>query len=94
MPQLLREKIIVQTKVFPSQDVRELRRKDDTMVESGCWQEAKKLQQQGKVLFIGFSTRVPTDVIVKTIATNRYDYRNLHWYYIFQNNWPAIEAAK
>lgn len=59
----------------------------------GCLDVAKKLQAQGKVRFIGFSTHGPTDVIVKTIETNQFDYVNLHWYYINQLNWPAIEAA-
>jgi len=31
--------------------------------------------------------------IVQAIATNQFDYVNLHWYYINQLNWPAIEAA-
>lgn len=60
----------------------------------GCLDEARKLQAQGKVKFIGFSTHGPVETILKTIATDQFDYINLHWYYIFQNNWPAIEAAK
>ncbi|NEP79967.1 MAG: aldo/keto reductase [Okeania sp. SIO3B3] len=59
----------------------------------GCLDVARKLQIQGQVRFVGFSTHGPTDVIVKTIETNEFDYVNLHWYYINQNNWPAIEAA-
>ncbi|WP_293076931.1 aldo/keto reductase [Okeania sp. SIO3B5] len=59
----------------------------------GCLDVARKFQIQGQVRFIGFSTHGPTDVIVKTIETNQFDYVNLHWYYINQNNWPAIEAA-
>ena len=59
----------------------------------GCLEMAKKLQTQGKIRFIGFSTHGPTDIIVKTIETGEFDYVNLHWYYINQNNWPAIEAA-
>lgn len=59
----------------------------------GCLDVAKKLQTEGKVRFIGFSTHGPTDVIVETIETNQFDYVNLHWYYINQNNWPALEAA-
>jgi uncharacterized protein len=66
----------------------------DSLRDGGCWQEAKKLQAEGKIRFIGFSTHAPTEVIVKTIDTNCFDYVNLHWYYIFQNNWPAIEAAR
>ncbi|MEM1168562.1 MAG: aldo/keto reductase [Cyanobacteria bacterium P01_H01_bin.35] len=60
----------------------------------GCLDIARKLQREGKVRFIGFSTHGPTDVIIKTIQTNQFDYVNLHWYYINQSNWPAIETAK
>ncbi|MDJ0509034.1 MAG: aldo/keto reductase [Crocosphaera sp.] len=60
----------------------------------GCLDEALKLQQQGKVRFIGFSTHGSTKVIQKTIETDCFDYVNLHWYYINQTNWPAIETAK
>jgi uncharacterized protein len=60
----------------------------------GCLDEIKKLQQQGKVRFIGFSTHGSTEVIIKTIKTNEFDYLNLHWYYINQINWAAIEAAQ
>ncbi|PSB05136.1 aldo/keto reductase [Merismopedia glauca] len=59
----------------------------------GCLDIARKLQAQGKVRFIGFSTHAPTDVIIKTIETNQFDYVNLHWYYINQANWLAIETA-
>lgn len=59
----------------------------------GCIDVAKKLQAQGKVKFIGFSTHGATDIIVQAIQTNQFDYVNLHWYYINQFNWPAIEAA-
>lgn len=60
----------------------------------GCLEEARKLQEQGKVRFIGFSTHGLTDIIKKTIETDQFDYVNLHWYYINQVNWQAIEAAK
>ncbi len=66
----------------------------DSVRPGGCLDVARKLQAQGKVRFIGFSTHGPTDVIVKTIETNQFDYVNLHWYYINQVNWPAIEAAR
>ncbi len=59
----------------------------------GCLEVAQKLQAQGKVRFIGFSTHGATESIVKTIETNQFDYVNLHWYYINQSNWAAIEAA-
>jgi uncharacterized protein len=59
----------------------------------GCLDVARRLQEQGKVRYIGFSTHGSTELILQTIATNQFDYVNLHWYYIFQDNWAAIEAA-
>lgn len=60
----------------------------------GCLAAAQKLQQQGKVRFIGFSTHAPTPAILQMIETGAFDYVNLHWYYINQVNWAAIEAAR
>ncbi|MEB3250182.1 MAG: aldo/keto reductase [Merismopediaceae bacterium] len=60
----------------------------------GCIDIAQQLQAQGKVRFIGFSTHAPLAVILQAIASNQFDYVNLHWYYIFQKNWPAITAAQ
>jgi uncharacterized protein len=59
----------------------------------GCLDVVRKLQAEGKVKFIGFSTHGSTDIIIEAINTNQFDYVNLHWYYINQNNWAAIEAA-
>jgi len=59
----------------------------------GCIDVARDFQRQGRIRHIGFSTHGPTDVIVRTIETNQFDYVNLHWYYINQLNWPAIAAA-
>ena len=67
---------------------------DYTLRSGGCLEVAQKLQAQGKVRFIGFSTHGPTNIILQAIESNQFDYVNLHWYYIYQNNWPAIEAAQ
>lgn len=64
-----------------------------TMRSGGCLDKARKLQKEGKVRFIGFSTHAPTDLIIETIKTNQFDYVNLHWYWIYQNNWKAILEA-
>lgn len=66
---------------------------EDTLKPGGCLEVARQWQAEGKVRFIGFSTHGPTDVIVRAIETDEFDYVNLHWYYIYQNNWRAIEAA-
>ena len=65
----------------------------NTIRPGGCLDIAKQLQSEGKVRHLGFSTHGPTQIIVDAIETNEFDYVNIHWYYIFQDNWRAIEAA-
>ncbi|MCH7759343.1 aldo/keto reductase [Patescibacteria group bacterium] len=50
----------------------------------GCLEAAEKLRAQGRVDFIGFSTHGRTEIIIEAIESDRFDYVNLHWYYIFQ----------
>ncbi|MGF1542322.1 MAG: aldo/keto reductase [Pleurocapsa sp.] len=64
-----------------------------TIRPGGCLAEAQKLQAEGKVRFVGFSTHGSTEIITQAIETDEFDYVNLHWYYINQWNWSAIEAA-
>jgi predicted aldo/keto reductase-like oxidoreductase len=66
---------------------------DHSIREGGCLEVAKQLQSEGKIRFIGFSTHAPTNIILQTINSNQFDYVNLHWYYINQWNWAAVEAA-
>ena len=58
-----------------------------------CLDTAIKWKDQGRIRHIGFSTHGPTDILVQAIETGAFEYINLHWFYIFQDNWPAIEAA-
>lgn len=66
---------------------------EQTIRPGGCLDEARKLQKEGRVRFVGFSTHGSTEIITKAIQTGEFDYVNLHWYYINQDNWPAIAAA-
>ena len=120
LPQLARDKIIVQTKVAPQPtakaflDVfetslrylkvehvdllslhginnRELLRQ--SLQKDGCVAAARKLQREGRVRFVGFSTHATTDIILEAIESGEFDYVNLHWYFVNDLNWPAIEAA-
>ncbi len=64
--------------------------------KGGCLAAARKLQQQGRAKHIGFSTHGPTDIILKAVChedDGGFDYVNLHWFFIFQQNRPAIEEA-
>lgn len=67
---------------------------EDVFRPQGYLDVARQLQAQGKLRFIGFSTHGPTDVIQRAIASDAFDYLNLHWYYINQANWPAIVDAR
>ena len=66
---------------------------EHTIRPGGCLDEARKLQKEGRVKFVGFSTHGPTEIITQAIKTGEFDYVNLHWYYINQDNWSAIAAA-
>jgi uncharacterized protein len=64
----------------------------------GCLDAARSLQKQGRAKWIGFSThgsaKVVYDAVCATGSDGKgFDYVNLHWYYIMQRNWRAIEAA-
>lgn len=58
-----------------------------------CFELAQGWRREGRIRHLGFSTHAMTPTIVETIETLDFAYVNLHWYYIFQENWPAIEAA-
>jgi len=58
-----------------------------------CMPLAQQWKKEGRIRDIGFSTHGPCSIIVKAIRTGHFDHVNLHWYYIFQENWPAIEEA-
>lgn len=59
----------------------------------GYMEVVESLRRQGRIGHVGFSTHAPTRLIVEAIETGKFDYVNLHYYYIFQDNRPALEAA-
>ena len=120
LPTLPREKIVVQTKVFPFATQKEFfdtfetsmrylkldhvdllslhginnaQLLDWSLRKDGSLAAARRLQREGRCRFIGFSTHGPTDVIVKAVESGEFDYVNLHWYFVNELNWRAIEAA-
>jgi predicted aldo/keto reductase-like oxidoreductase len=64
-----------------------------TLRKGGALEAALRLKEEGRVRHVGFSTHGPTPIILEAIRSGGFDYVNLHWYYIFQDNWPAIEEA-
>ena len=66
---------------------------DMTIRPNGCLEIVDRWQKEGLVGHIGFSTHASVDLIIKTIETGLFDYVNLHWYFIRQDNEQALKAA-
>lgn len=66
---------------------------DWSLRPGGCLEEARKLQREGRCRFVGFSTHATPDLILRAIESDGFDYVNLHWYFVGELTWPAVEAA-
>lgn len=60
----------------------------------GCLAAARQLQCEGRARFIGLSTHATTDIIFDAVSSGGFDYLNVHWYFVNDLNWRAIEAAR
>jgi len=58
-----------------------------------CLEQTLKWKAEGRIRHIGFSTHGPVEILMKAVCTGAFEYINLHWYYIFQDNWPVIVEA-
>jgi len=65
----------------------------DTTLRKGSHRACRRLQDEGVVRHVGFSTHADLEVILAAINTGEFSYVNLHWYYFDQRNWPAVTAA-
>lgn len=66
---------------------------DWALRKGGCLEAARRLQREGRVRFVGYSTHAAPGLIRELNATGEFDYVNLHWYYVNQLAWPAVEEA-
>ena len=62
--------------------------------EGGCVDVLRKWQKDNLIGHIGFSTHGSLNLIQKAISSNKFDFVNLHWYFINQINIKAIKLAK
>jgi predicted aldo/keto reductase-like oxidoreductase len=67
---------------------------DWSMKKGGCLEAARKLRDEGRARHIGFSTHATTDIILEAVNSGAFDYMNVHWYFVNDLNWSAIEAAR
>lgn len=61
--------------------------------ENSCLLPLQEAQQQGIIKHIGFSTHAPLEIILAAIKTDLFSFVNLHYYYFWQRNEPAVAAA-
>jgi predicted aldo/keto reductase-like oxidoreductase len=66
---------------------------DWSLRKNGSLAAARKLQQEGCARHVGFSTHATTDIILEAVNSGEFDYINVHWYFVNDLNWPAIQAA-
>ena len=67
---------------------------DQTLRPGGCMEVVRRWQKEGRIGHVGFSTHGPTALITQAVESGAFDYVNLHWYYIRQDNSPALDAAR
>lgn len=59
----------------------------------GCMQAVQQAIADGRVRHVGFSTHGSLEVILRAIATDLFEFVNLHYTYFFQRHAAAIELA-
>ena len=62
--------------------------------EGGCCDILRKWQKDNLIGHIGFSTHGRLPLIEEAISSNKFDFVNLHWYFINQINIRAIRLAQ
>ena len=59
----------------------------------GCLAAIQTAIDRGKIRHLGFSTHGSLDLILAAIDTDLFEFVNLHYYYFWQRNQPAIALA-
>jgi predicted aldo/keto reductase-like oxidoreductase len=63
------------------------------VAKGGPVEVLKRYQEQGVIGSVGFSTHGSIRTITDAIATDLFDFVNLHYYYFWQRNWGAVLQA-
>ncbi len=62
--------------------------------DRGCLRAIQTAMGEGKIGYLGFSTHGSLELILAVIKTNLFSFINLHYYYFWQRNQPAIALAQ
>jgi uncharacterized protein len=66
---------------------------EETLRPGGCLEVCRRLQREGRVRHVGFSTHATPEVISEAIRSDEFDYVNLHWYFVNDLNRPCVAEA-
>jgi len=69
------------------------RRYDLALASGGPVETLLRLKEEGLIGSVGFSTHGGVRLITDAIATDLFDFVNLHYYYFWQRNWGAVLQA-
>lgn len=59
----------------------------------GCMQAVWRAVADGRIRHVGFSTHASIDIILRAMATDQFEFVNLHYYFFNQRNATAIDLA-
>jgi len=62
--------------------------------KNGPVETLHQLKDEGLIRHVGFSTHAPLDTILDAMQTGLFSFINLHYYYFFQRNLPAVQLAE
>ncbi|MFN7953791.1 MAG: aldo/keto reductase [bacterium] len=65
-----------------------------TFRKGGCLEIALELKRQGRARWLGLSTHAPLPLLMEILRDGCFDFVNLHWYWVFQRNAPALAEAR
>jgi predicted aldo/keto reductase-like oxidoreductase len=60
---------------------------------NGCMRAVQQAIDDGRIRHAGFSTHAPLEIILRAIATDQFEFVNLHYYFFNQRNAAAIALA-
>lgn len=66
----------------------------DKTLKQGALEACEQLKEQGRARHIGFSSHGASETIIQAIETDRFEYVNLHWFYVDQSKFAAMEIAQ
>lgn len=67
---------------------------NDLLKKDGYMKEIRRLQKEGRVRYVGYSTHGGPETAVPAAESGEFDYVNLHWYFLYHPiHWPGVEAS-